>query len=98
MNVGGAIVGQSKRIVISLPDSLLQEVDEIVSMEKKNRSECIREAMKLYIREKRKIEMKESLKKGYAEMGNINLAIAESAFSADFRSLDLYEAKLSESE
>lgn len=91
-------VGQSKRIVISLPDSLLQEVDRIVSMEKKDRSECIREAMKLYIREKRKIELKESLKKGYAEMGNINLAIAESAFSADFHSLDLYEAKLSESE
>ena len=31
---------------------------------------------------KRKVEMRESLKKGYTEMANINLALAESAFSA----------------
>lgn len=97
-DVGGAIVGQSKKIMISLPDSLLKEVDEIVSLEKKNRSECIREAMKLYIQEKKKLEIRESLKKGYVEMANINLAIAESAMSADFNALDLYEAILSESE
>lgn len=96
--MGGAIVGQSKRIMISLPNSLLKEVDEIVSLEKKNRSECIREAMKLYIHEKKKIEIRESLKRGYTEMANINLAIAESAMSADFNSLYLYEAILSESE
>jgi CopG family transcriptional regulator/antitoxin EndoAI len=97
-NVGGAIVGESKRIIISLPDTLLKEVDDIVCIEKRNRSEFIREAMKVYIREKRKVEMRETLKKGYTEMANINLALAESAFSADFRSLDLYEAILSESE
>ncbi|MCR1898500.1 ribbon-helix-helix protein, CopG family [Irregularibacter muris] len=91
-------MAESKRIIISLPNSLLKEVDDIVQMEKKNRSEFIREAMKLYIREKRKIEIRETMKKGYTEMANINLALAESAFSADFRSLDLYEAKLSESE
>lgn len=98
INAGGASVGESKRIIISLPDTLLKEVDAIVSIEKRNRSEFIREAMKLYIREKRKVEMRESLKRGYTEMANINLALAESAFSADFNSLDLYEATLSESE
>ena len=54
--------------------------------------------MKVYIRERRKIEMRETLKRGYTEMANINLTLAESAFSADFCSLDLYEAILSESE
>ena len=88
-------MGESK-VIVSLPDTLLKKSD-IVYMEKKNRSEFIREAMKLYSR-KRKVEMRESLKKGYTEMANINLALAESAFSADFHSLDLYEAILSESE
>lgn len=96
--IGGADVGELKRIIISLPDSLLKEVDSIVHIEKKNRSEFIREAMRLYIREKRKVEMRETLKQGYTEMANINLALAESAFSADFCSLDLCEAALLESE
>lgn len=98
MIAGGAIVAESKKIIVSLPDSLLKEVDNLVEIEKKNRSEFIREAMKLYIREKRKIEIQETMKKGYRDMANINLALAESAFSADFCSLDLYEAILSESE
>ncbi len=38
--------------MISLPNNLVEEVDFIVSMEKKNRSEFVKEAMKLYIREK----------------------------------------------
>ncbi len=47
-------MAETKRIMVSLPNSLLEEVDFIVSMEKKNRSEFVKEAMKLYIREKKK--------------------------------------------
>ena len=60
-------MAETKRIMISLPNSLLQEVDFIVSSEKKNRSEFIREAMKLYIREKRKVEISENMKNGYKD-------------------------------
>ena len=70
-------MSDSKRIMISLPDSLLREVDNIVSMEKINRSQFIREAMRLYIREKNRMELSEQMKKGYQEMGEINLALAE---------------------
>ena len=48
-------MAELKKILVSLPDSLLREVDEIVAMEKRNRSEFIREAMKLYIRERHRI-------------------------------------------
>ena len=57
-------VAELKKILVSLPDSLLQEVDAIVPIEKKNRSEFIREAMKLYIRERHRIEIREKMKKG----------------------------------
>jgi chorismate synthase len=60
-------VAELKKILVSLPDSLLREVDEIVAIEKKNRSEFIREAMKLYIRERHRLEIKEKMKKGYEE-------------------------------
>lgn len=66
----------TKRIIISLPDNLLEEVDNLVTLEKKNRSEFIREAMKMYIAEKRRRNLREQMKQGYQLMAEINLAIA----------------------
>ncbi|ABO51399.1 transcriptional regulator, CopG family [Desulforamulus reducens MI-1] len=67
---------QIKRIMISLPDSLLEEVDNIVEEERVNRSEFIREAMKLYIAERKRRLLREQMKKGYLEMAKLNLALA----------------------
>lgn len=91
-------MADSKKIMISLPDSLLKEVDTIVSMEKINRSEFIREAMKLYIRERNKMELREQMKNGYQEMGAINLTLAELGLSLDMSSLEIYEAQMAECE
>lgn len=91
-------ISSKKKIVVTLPNSLLAEIDKIVKVENKNRSEFIREAMKLYIREKRKMEVRESMIKGYREMGAINLALAEMGLSIDVSSLDSYEGKMAEGE
>lgn len=91
-------MADSKRIMISLPDSLLKEIDSIVCSEKTNRSEFIRKAMNLYIREKSKIETREIMKKGYQEMANINLSLAELGLSLDVSSLEKYEVKMAECE
>jgi len=66
-----------RRIVVSLPNSLLREVDGLVAVEKRNRSEFIREAMRLYLEERKRHELRESLKRGYQEMASLNLALAE---------------------
>lgn len=70
----------TKRIMISLPQNLLQEVDGMVEKENSNRSELIREAMKLYLLERRKKYIRESMQKGYLEMANINLNLASESF------------------
>jgi len=67
---------QVKRIMISLPDSLLAEVDGIAAAERLNRSEFIREAMKLYISERKRRMLREQMKAGYMEMAGINLSLA----------------------
>lgn len=82
-------MASSKRIMISLPNSLLQEVDGLVAVEKMNRSQLIREAMRLYLEERRKRDLRERMKKGYQEMARINLALAEEALFLDHESLDL---------
>ena len=91
-------MAELKKILVSLPDSLLQEVDAIVAIEKKNRSEFIREAMKLYIRERHRIEIREKMKKGYEEMAKINSEMTEVGLESDVRVLEEYEAILSECE
>lgn len=69
--------------MISLPDQLLQEVDGIVEQENSNRSEFIRQAMKLYLTERKKRFLREAMQRGYMEMAKINLHIASEAFHAE---------------
>lgn len=91
-------MAELRRIVVSLPDSLLRQVDTILSKEKRNRSEFIQDAMRLYIRERERLRMREQLKNGYMEMAEINLEMAEFGINEDMKDLMLYETTLSESE
>lgn len=77
----------SKRIIITVPESLLFEMDSVTISECKNRSEIIREAIKFYLRERKVNLMKEQMKKGYLEMAQINLKIACESVSADDEAL-----------
>ncbi len=91
-------MAELKKILISLPDYLLKEVDSIASVEKMNRSEFVREAMKLYLRERRKIEMRDRMKKGYQEMAEINIKLANLCFDVDNEQQKKYEERLGEME
>ena len=84
----------TKRIIIKLPNSLLEEVDNLVSINKNNRNEFIKRAMKLYIREQRMIEIKETMKQGYLEMSQININLSEMGLTEDMRELNVYETNL----
>ncbi len=51
--------------------------------ENSNRSEFIRQAMKLYLLERKKRYLRESMQRGYMEMAKINLNMASEAFQAE---------------
>ena len=85
-----------KRIMISLPESLLEEVDGLATLEKRNRSEFIREAMKLYISERKRRGIREQMKKGYQEMASINLSLAMENYEAENEAQRYYETQLAE--
>jgi CopG family transcriptional regulator/antitoxin EndoAI len=71
----------SKRIIISISDMLLSEVNSFTAIENCNRSELVREAIKFYLNERKKELMIEQMKKGYLEMAPINLTIASESVS-----------------
>jgi CopG family transcriptional regulator/antitoxin EndoAI len=89
-------MAESKKIIVNLPESMLKEFDEILKKDNKNRSEFIREAIILYIEEKKKLRLREKLRVGYTEMAKINQEIAEFGFAVDFSDLFQYEARLAE--
>lgn len=99
LGIGGMIVlSHQKKILISLPDTLLTEVDTLATAQKINRSELIREAMKQYVADQRRASLAASLKKGYEQMADINLEIAELYLTADNIQQQSYEEKLAECE
>jgi CopG family transcriptional regulator/antitoxin EndoAI len=76
-------LANTKRIMISLPQNLLKEVDGVVEVEKRSRSEFIREAMKLYLQERKKKQIRESMQEGYMEMASLNLTLANEAINVE---------------
>jgi CopG family transcriptional regulator/antitoxin EndoAI len=70
-------MASSKRIVISVPEHLLRELDGLAAVERWNRSTLIREAVRIYVQERKRRDMREQLKRGYRVMARINLTLAE---------------------
>jgi len=93
---GVVVLADSKRITISLPASLLEEVDGLTYLENKNRNELIREAMRFYLEEKRKLRLREQLRIGYQEMAALNLALAEEFCHSEEEANLLTERKIVE--
>lgn len=91
-------MSQLKKVLITVPDTLLKQVDMLASDEKVNRSEFVREAMKMYIKEKKKISVREQLKRGYKEMAQINISMSQMCFEAENEAFSLAEEKIAECE
>ena len=87
-----------RTISVTLPDLLVEEVDNLAAADNRSRSEVIKLAVKQFVSEKRRIELKEQMKRGYLEMGDINLEIAENSLLSDESAYEIYEDFLSESE
>ncbi|OCA89351.1 antitoxin endoai [Bacillus sp. FJAT-27225] len=76
--------GATTEILVKLPQHLLTELDGIVKLENVNRSEFIYQATKAYMRERKKRQIREAMRRGYMEMAKINLTIASEAFLAEY--------------
>lgn len=88
----------TKRLVVNISEALFNDFDEALNEDCKKRSEFIKEAIILYIEDKKRLKFLEQMKKGYCEMAQINLEISEVGFASDVIELKEYEAKLSESD
>ncbi|KMT21112.1 hypothetical protein [Clostridium cylindrosporum] len=88
---------KKRKKLLNLPEGLLEEFDNAhKSKSDKNKSEVIRKTVVYYINERKRKGLKELMKKGYQEMGNINCEISECGITSDCLELAKYEAGLAE--
>lgn len=73
-------VSENKRMVVYIPEQLLSQVDGVARRDSANRSEIVREALRLYVTEQKKNDIRAKMQQGYQEMGRLNLRIASEAF------------------
>ena len=91
-------MAENKKVLISIPENLLRELDNAVKEERTNRSDFIRKSIRFYLIEKRKIEIRNKMKSGYLEMSKINKDITEEYSEGDYEDFLSYETKLLGSE
>ena len=73
----------SKRIIVTLSEMLLSEVDQVTNLEHKNRSDLVREALQFYVEKRKREVLVEQMKNGYMEMALINLTLACELFNLE---------------
>lgn len=83
-----------KKMNVSVSGALLKRLSKIAKQKNVSCDELIETVLTDFAEG----ELEDALKKGYTEMGEINLRLAEICFEADRQQLESYEEKLSECE
>jgi len=89
-------MGALKKILVTIPEPLLEKADAFAASENINRSQFIRDAMVFYLREIRKTQLRKQMIEGYQAMAEINVEIAEGGVHADYEAHVMYEKVISE--
>ncbi len=80
-----------KEISLSMPDTMLSEIDFLAKLENNSRNDLIVQIVRSYLKEKRRLEMKSMMRAGYLEMAELNLKIANESLFTDEIALSAYE-------
>ena len=91
-------MAENKKVLISIPENLLRELDNAVKEEGTNRSDFIRKSIRFYLIEKGSWKSRNKMKAGYLEMSKINKSITEEYSEGDYEDFLSYETKLLGSE
>ncbi|WP_416151929.1 CopG family ribbon-helix-helix protein [Salipaludibacillus sp. HK11] len=73
----------TKKIMVNLPQHLVNELDALTDGDAVNRNDVIQKATKIYLQEQKKEQIRETMQQGYMEMAKINLNIATESFLAE---------------
>jgi len=76
-----------QRVMITMPPSLLQRIEESAARLNSSRSRLIRDAVEQYLAEQKRQELRELLKEGYLYHAERDLRICEEFAASDYEVL-----------
>jgi CopG family transcriptional regulator/antitoxin EndoAI len=79
-----------KRVMFTIPPSLLEQVEEAAAKLNTSRSALIRQALEHFLEEQRRQELRELLKEGYLYRAKESLQLAEEFCTAEQEAWDRY--------
>ena len=79
-----------RRIIVTMPPDLVQQIEEMASRLDFNRSQFIRRAVEVFLEQQRRRELRELLKEGYLANAERDLRIAEEFAYADYETVVRY--------
>jgi len=82
-----------QRVMITMPPSLLQQIEESAARLNLTRSRLIRDAVEQYLAEQKRQELRELLKEGYLYHAERDLRICEEFAASDYEVLVRQEAQ-----
>lgn len=91
-------MSKSKKFNVELPEYLIEEIEIYCKKNNEERNELLSQAVKLYLRERKKEEVRSHLRDGYKKMAGLNQQLADEGFSSDCYSYLCYEQRLVECE
>ncbi len=89
---------KQKKILLSLPASLVDKLDDLSARSNHSRSALIRSVLLSYAEEAERQDLTEQMKCGYEAMGEFSLSFAEESLPLDTQQQISYEETLSECE
>ena len=87
-----------KKLKIELPLRLVEEIERYCKQNNEQRNHFLSKAVELYLRERKKEEVRSLLKAGYQKMAGLNKKLADEGLSNDCYSYLCYEQRLVECE
>jgi CopG family transcriptional regulator/antitoxin EndoAI len=79
-----------QRIMVTIPDSLLMQIEEATTRANLNRSQFIRQAIKHYLEEQHRQELRALLQEGYLAHAAESQELAAAFFAAEQEATERY--------
>ena len=92
------LLSEFRKLKVELPIYLVEEIERYCRDNNKQRNTFLNQAVKFYLRELKKEEVRNHLKDGYKKMAGLNQQLADEGLSSECYSYLCYEQRLVECE
>ncbi|BES64893.1 hypothetical protein SANA_13320 [Gottschalkiaceae bacterium SANA] len=85
---------ERRELAIRIAEHLAEQLQEVCDCDACSVSNLIEDAICLYLKDRRRRQISQSLMVGYQSMNEVNMELAEEGVNSDQEMFDLYETQL----